>query len=158
MTLAETLLQKVSDWRPTGDGRHSLTTAVPEVGWTATLTTDKADTLSVLAWELTLTRTGDTPEGATLHGWAERIASRASGLLEPLKLHEVDNTVGEAVLRSVSPTVKGEILRYTEVRLSGLGHARVRRYQASHGTSKREQVAFVLSHEALAKLAGDIAE
>lgn len=156
MTPAETLLAKLSEWRPAGAGRHSLTTP-PVDGWTATLAADKTDTLGCLAWELTLTRTGDAPETLTLRGWGDRIAARASGLLEPLTVHEIDDTRGEAVLRSTAPSQKGDDLLYTEVRLSGLGHARVRRFRASHAHSKREQVAFAVTHEALAKLAGDIA-
>ncbi len=157
MTLAETLLGKLSEWQPAGEGRHSLTTAIPAAGWTVTLTSDKNDSLSTLAWEVSLTRTGDAPTGVTLRQWADLIAARASGLLEPLKLYEVDESNQEAVLRSVAPSPKGEFLRYTEIRLTGLGQARVRRYQSSHANGKREQISFVLTHEALAKLAEDIA-
>ena len=30
MTLTESLLPKLSEWRPAGDGRHSLAVAIPE--------------------------------------------------------------------------------------------------------------------------------
>lgn len=157
MTLAESLLPKLSDWRPAGDGRHSWSEALPATGWTVQLAADKADTLSCLVWELTLTRTAEPPAGLTLKAWAEGVAARVAGLMEPLTVHEVDATSDEAVLRSTSPAKRGEALAYYEVRLHGLGKAVVRRFQATKATTGREQVAFALTHEALAKFAGDVA-
>jgi hypothetical protein len=157
MTLTESLLPKLSEWRPAGDGRHSLAVAIPEAGWTANLTADRADSLSCLVWELTLSRTGDAPEGFTLKGWAEGVAKRATGLLEPLRVLEVDEVRGEALLRSDSPAKKGGLLAYYEVKLFGTGRAIVRRFTGNRATSGREQVAFALTHEVLAKLAGDVA-
>jgi hypothetical protein len=122
-----------------------------------TLTADRADTLSCLVWELTLARTGAAPEGLTLRGWAEGVAARATGLLEPLKLLEVDEARNEALLRSTAPAKKGERVAYYEVRLFGLDRAVVRRFTADRAQSGREQIAFALTHEVLAKLAGDIA-
>ncbi|MCI0702430.1 MAG: hypothetical protein L0241_15210 [Planctomycetia bacterium] len=156
MTLAEKLLQKLSDWRPAGDGRHSWSCSFPEEGWTIHLTADRADTLSCLAWEFTLTRTGSASEGLTLRNWAENIAKRASGLMEPLKVLEVDEARGEAVLRSDSPAKKGERVMYYEVRLFGLTTAIVRRFAATRTAGGREQIPFALTHESLAKLANDI--
>jgi hypothetical protein len=121
------------------------------------LSADKADTLSCLVWELSLIRSGDAPEGLTLRAWAEGVAKRATGLLEPLKLLEVDDARGEALLRSDSPAKKGECVAYYEVRLFGTGRAAVHRFTANRTESGREQVAFALTHEVLAKLAGDIA-
>jgi hypothetical protein len=156
MTLAENLLPKLSDWRPSGDGRHSWAGAFPAAGWTVRLAADKTDTLSCLVWELTLTRTAEPPEGLTLLSWAMRTAGRTTGLLETLKLHEVDETRQEAVLRSEVPARKGDDLSYYEIRLSGLTTAVVRRYAASKIASGRNQIAFALTHETIAKLAGDI--
>jgi hypothetical protein len=155
MTPAETLLGRLSEWRPTGEGRHSLSEDLG--GWTAGLTADAADTLGCRAWEFTLARAGDAPAGLTLRGWADAVAGRATGLMEPLKVYEVDESRQEALLRSTAPAKKGEAVLYYEVKLSGLNRAELRRYQASPtpGT-KREQVAFTLTHEALAKLAGDV--
>jgi hypothetical protein len=108
-------------------------------------------------WELILTRTGDAPEGLTLKAWAADVADRVTGLLEPLKLVEVDDARGEALLRSEAPAQKGARVAYYEVRLFGPGRAVVRRFTASRTESGREQTAFALTHEVLAKLAGDIA-
>jgi hypothetical protein len=157
MTLTEKLLPRLSDWRPAGAGRHSWGAAPAEAGWSVHLTADRADTLSCLVWELTLTRTGAAPEGLTLKTWAEGAAARVAGLLEPLKLLEVDDGRGEAVLRSGAPAKKGERVAYYEVRLFGLDRAVVRRFAADRTQSGREQVSFALTHEVLAKLAGDIA-
>jgi hypothetical protein len=157
MTLAENLLPKLSEWRQSGDGRHSWAGAFPAAGWSVRLTADKTDTLSCLVWELTLTRTADAPPGLTLQTWATQVAERVTGLLEPLKLHESDETQQEAVLRSASPARKGDDLSYYEVRLSGLTTAIVRRYSASRVVSGRTQIAYALTHEAIAKLAGDLA-
>jgi hypothetical protein len=157
MTLAENLLPKLSEWRPAGEGRHSWVGAFPAAGWTVRLTADKTDTLSCLVWELTLTRTAEVPAGLGSKEWAAQVASRVTGLLEPLTLHEADEGHAEAVLRSTSPARKGESLFYYEIRLSGLTTAVVRRYSASKTVSGRTQVSFALTHEVLAKLAGDIA-
>jgi hypothetical protein len=157
MTLTESLLPKLSEWGPTGAGRHSWSAAFPECGWTVGLTADKADTLSCLVWELTLSRTGEPPASLTLGAWAAAVADRVSGLMEPLKVYEVDATRNEAVLRSESPAKKGEALAYYEVRLAGLSGATVRRFSASKTEAGRAQVAFAATHETIAKLAGDIA-
>ena len=157
MTLTESLLPKLSEWRPAGDGRHSLAAAVPEAGWVVQLTADKADSLSCLVWELTLSRTSEAPEGFALRAWAEGVAKRATGLLEPLRVLEVDAVRGEALLRSDSPAKKGAAVAYYEVKLFGTDRAVVRRFAASRTESGRDQVAYALTHEVLAKLVGDIA-
>jgi hypothetical protein len=155
MTLNETLLRKLSEWRPAGAGRHSLTHAAG--GWSVALTADKADSLSCLVWELTQARTDPAPEGLTLQSWAAAVAARVTGLVEPLTVHEIDAARGEAVLRSTSPSPRADALAYYEVRLHGTDTAEVRRFHGSRAKPGREQVAFALTHEVLAKLAGDIA-
>lgn len=155
MMLAENLLPRLSEWQPAGAGRHSLSETA--AGWTVHVAAEKADSLSCLVWELALTRDGDAPAGLTLTSWADGIAARVGGLLEDLRVYEVDATRDEAVLRSESPSARGEKLAYYEVRLDGLTRAVVRRFAASKATPGREQVAFALTHEVLARLAGDIA-
>ncbi len=157
MTLTESLLPKLSEWKPAGTGRHSLAAAFPAQGCTVYLVADKADTLSCLVWELTLSRSGDASAGLTLKAWAEGVAARVTGLMEPLKMLEVDDARGEALLRSTSPAKKGENVTYYEVRLFATSRAEVRRFSANRIESGRDQVAFALTHEVLAKLAGDIA-
>jgi hypothetical protein len=158
MTLAETLQARLAEWRPAGEGRHSWSESFPEAGWAVGLAADRTDTLGCLVWELTLTRTADAPAGLTLKGWADGIAARVSGLMEDLKVLEVDDVRHEALLRSDGPTAKGDDRLYYEVHLRGLSHATVRRYKGSRAAgTRREQVAFALTHEVLAKLAADVA-
>lgn len=155
MTLAENLLPRLSEWQPAGAGRHSWSETV--AGWNVRVAADKADSLSCLVWELTLTRAADIPAGATLKTWADDVVGRVGGLLEDLKVYEVDAPRDEAVLRSDAPSARGEKLSYYEVRLHGLARAVVRRFTATKAVPGREQVGFALTHEVLAKLAGDIA-
>jgi hypothetical protein len=157
MTLAELLLPKLSEWRPSGGGRHSWSENVAATGWNVHIAADKADSLSCLLWELTLTRTGEAPAGLTLKDWAEGVARRATGLVEPLSVYEVDSTRNEAGLRSPPPSSRGQALAYYEVRLHGLSRATASRFQCARTEPGREQVAFPLTHEVLAKFAGDIA-
>jgi hypothetical protein len=157
MTLTESLLPKLSEWRPSGAGRHSWAETFPDAGWLVRVSADKADSLSCLVWEITLTRTGEPPAGLTLAGWARAAAARVGGLMEPLAVHEIDETGGVAILRSTAPAKKGEALAYYEVRLAGVASAVVRRFTATKSAPGRSQVAFALTHETIAKLAGDVA-
>ena len=104
---------------------------------------------------MNLTRLEAAPTAADLKTRAERLAGRATGLMEPLRLIEVDAGRNVALLRSAAPQQRGDDLFYYEVLLQE-GGAGVRRYQASTQGGARQQVAFPLTHEALAKLAADL--
>jgi hypothetical protein len=80
-----------------------------------------------------------------------------TGLLEPLRLVEVDAPRGVALLRSNAPAAREGTLSYYEVLRQADGTTRVNRYEAWHGTSKRQAIPFTLTNEALAKLVGDLA-
>jgi hypothetical protein len=155
MTLENTLLEKLADWHPPG-GRHTLNVPDKGTGWSVALTADRSDVLGCLVWELTVRRSGEPLAGQTLRSWAERTAGRVVGLLEPLKVHEIDAERNQGLLRSAAPAQRGEQLFYYEVLLAGCSSATVRRYQASHDGSPREQTAFALTHEALAKFVADL--
>jgi len=128
-----------------------------EGGWAVAVTADRSDVLGCLVWEMTVRRTTPPAEGASLRAWGERIAARVTGLLEPLKLVEVDVQRNEALLRSDGPTQRGDNVVYYEAILQGTNAAVVRRYQGSRqGNTRREQVPFAITHEALAKLTADL--
>ena len=70
---------------------------------------------------------------------------------------EVDPTRNEALLRSDAPAWQGEDVAYYEAILNGTGRATLQRFRGSRQAGKRrEQTAFSLTHDALAKLVGDL--
>jgi hypothetical protein len=157
MTLDEILQQKLSSWRPP-EGRHALTASEEAPGWTVQLTADRCDDVGCLIWELTLTRAPAAPaRSLDLAGWAQVVARRVTGLLESLKVIEIDGTRHEGLLRSNTALRRGDKLFYYEILLSATTQAQLRRYQAPQtGTGPRQQVAFALTHESLAKLIADL--
>ena len=85
------------------------------------------------------------------------MAARTTGLLEALKVIEIDTARQEALLRSAPPTLRGERRLYYEVLLKNTSEVVLRRFQSLLTTPEpRTQVAFALTHEALARLAADL--
>lgn len=157
MTLDETLLQRLAEWRPLGEGKHTLTIPVEEAGWTVSLTADRCDELSSRLWELQVIRTSAPVAGERdLSGWAHQVAQRVVGLREPLRVVEIDTGRGEALLRSAEPSQRGSLRSYYEVLLRGGREALVRRYQADDLDGKRSQIAFALTHEVLAEFVANL--
>jgi hypothetical protein len=159
MTLAETVRRKIAEWRPPAEGRLAL--AVPDegAGWSASVTADRSDEVGCLVWEVAL-RSSAGPvaaDGAGLGAWANQAAQRVTGLLEALKVVEVDPARNEALLRSDIPAWQGDDVSYYEVVLHGLGRVTAQRFRGSRQPGqRREQVLFSLTHDALAKLVGDL--
>ncbi len=116
----QSLLPKLGEWRPTSSGRTTFNHQDAATGWSVTLTVDKADALSCQLWDLTLAKL-PAPQplnGAELHQRAAAIAERTTGLLEPLRVIEVDVQRGEALLRSDSPTLRKEKRSHYELALT----------------------------------------
>lgn len=157
MTLSELLLPKLNEWTPTGPGRHSWSLSLGETGWAVNLSADRVDSLGCQIWELLLTRNGDGIPNAMLKVQAENAVKRATGLLEPLHFVELDETRREALLRSEAPTKRGQARAYYEVLMHAGQRITVRRFVSNPEKSRRrEQTAFVLTHEAIAKLVDDL--
>ena len=158
MTLAETVLQKVADWRPSGERRHSLLIPDGGSGWALELQADRCDELGCRVWEISLRRTRKPQSPASaLQAWADRAAERVTGLLEGLRVIEVDPQRNEALLRSNTPTRREQIVSYFEVLLRGTKSATLRRFRAYQEPShRREQISFPITHEALAKVVAEL--
>jgi hypothetical protein len=158
MILAETLLEKLADWRPAGEGRHSISIALPEHGWTVGLTADQADSVGCRLTQLEATRANSIAEDdAKLEAHARQCATRVTGLLEPLRLVEIDRGRHVAMLRSGVPTSKGDAVQYYEVKFAGRNRVTVERYKSNTvGPAGREAIPFALTHEAIAKLVDDL--
>src|SRR5271155_4966035 len=128
------LLEKLARWRP--DGREALEASTAESGWTPTVTADAVDVVGCRLWDLSLKRAGDLAGGeqmAALGDRAEAIAKSVTGLLEPLGLIEVDQARGVALLRSNTPTRRGDVISYYEALVHADGAASFRRYEGPHG-------------------------
>jgi hypothetical protein len=124
-------------------------------GWQVSLTAEQVDALGCRLRDLTLSRLRPLDEAPPLAEQARRIAERVTGLLEGLRLVEVDEPHAVAQLRSTTPARRGEDLAYYEVLRHADGITRVNRYHAP-AEGKRQAVPFTLTHEALAKLVGDL--
>jgi hypothetical protein len=155
MSLDGLLLEKLARWRP--DGRQALEVSSPESDWSALVTADAADVVGSRVWEISVRRVGNALPTDSLKERAAGVASRVSGLLEPLSLIEVDEARGVALLRSDTPARRGEVLSYYEALLHADGSANFRRYEGPQGeTTRRQQVAYALTHESLGKLVADL--
>lgn len=152
MTLDETLLQKLSDVQPPGEGRDSL--AFTEAGTKVHLDIERRDALSCQLWQVGVQRAAPISD---LGGFAKSLADRVTGLLEPLHLHELDGARGVAMLRSENPAKKNDDRSYYELTLQSTGSAELRRWKGSMQAGRRQQIAFTLTNEAVAKLAADLA-
>ncbi|MHB1424220.1 MAG: hypothetical protein ACYC3I_13675 [Gemmataceae bacterium] len=153
MSLDVLLLEKLAKWRP-DNGRATLEAA--DDGWSAAVAAEVVDVVGCRLWELSLRRGVETPV-VDLKARAEQLCQRVTGLLEPLRLVEVDARTNAALLRSEQPGQLGADRFYYEVLLHGDGGSVVRRYQTPNsGQPRRQQVAFTLTHEVLAKLVRDL--
>jgi hypothetical protein len=160
MTLAEPLLEKLDKWRSAGDGRQSATFSLPDAGWDVTLTADRIDSVGSLLTRIEASRINPVAEDAKLlEAHARAAASRATGLLEPLRLVEVDRVGNVALLRSGLPAARGESVLFYEVRFEGRNRLSVERIRANKAApAGREPIPFALTNEALAKLVSDLIE
>jgi hypothetical protein len=154
MTLDALLLERLADWRPDST-RPALTVDHDASGWRVHVTADSVDTLGCRLRSLEVRRLRPLEDAPPLADQANRLAATVTGLLEPLKVLEIDGEHGIAQLRSTSPAKRDEALRYYEVLRHADGSTHLHRYQ-SNG-SPREAIDFTLTHEALGKLVRDFA-
>jgi hypothetical protein len=156
MNLGKILRQKLAE-TPVTKARHDLLAAGADLPWSATITFEKRDELSGLVREVVVTRSTPVPPGETINSWAERIARKTAGLMEPLVIVEIDPQRDEGFLRSAAPSRQDDQVLYYEAFLKGARQATLRRYQApAEKAGKRTQVAFALTHESLARLVADL--
>jgi hypothetical protein len=157
MTLDELLQRKLAEWRPDSAGQ-TLHIDHPASGWKAAVSAERVETLGCRLREVVLTRSAPLAAVGTLADQASRIADRVTGLLEPLRLVEVDVEHGLAQLRSDSPARRGESVQYYEVLRHADGTTRLGRFEAQPGTAdKRNPIPFTLTHEALAQVVAGLA-
>ena len=151
--LDEILLRKLAEWRPdTANPTLSLTD--PAEAWSVTLDAEAVETIGSQ-----LRRVSVRPIKATvtapLREQADRLARQVTGLLEPLRVVEIDDGAALAQLRSQAPAQRDGAARYYEVTRHADGTTHLRRYQTRPAESKRQAIPFSLTHEALAKIVRD---
>ena len=155
MTLANIIRQKLAEAKPVSD-RHELLFTGEGCPWTVHLTADRRDEWSTVVWEFSIRRGSEF--GGDLTDWADRVVKGTVGVLDPIKVVEIDRERNEALLRTANPQLVDGKLLYHELVLHGASSALIRRFQAARETgSMRLQVPFALTNESLAKLAGDVA-
>ena len=149
MTLDDKLRQAIAAAAPPGP-----VSCDDGAGRTATVDLQKADEMGCKIRSVQVHRP-DVAAGG-LENWAKKTAEKVTGLLEPLRLLELDATRDEAVLRSQKPTPKNGEIHYYEMHMNGSGNATLNRYKASPNAPGRDPIDFVLTHEALGKLVDDV--
>jgi hypothetical protein len=149
------LVKTLQELKATGNFPQRL--LVRDASLAATLEMD-AIQLDRMSVEVSMLRV--TPEQVKklpLRDQAVALSQRITGLMEKLSAIEIDDERGQALLRSESPVADHSTRIYYELLLNRGGSAELHRYQGSMIKSERKTIPFTLTHEALAKLAADIA-
>jgi hypothetical protein len=138
-----------------GAGRHTVLFHLE--GSAIELDLDQVDNLACALHRVQVVPAA--PGSADLAKRSQLIAARVTGLLEPLRVVEVDMPLGKAQLRSQSPSLtEGDARAYYELLLEASGRATLRRFLAQADSTHREPIPFTLTREALAKLLCDLVE
>src|SRR6516164_6608573 len=155
MTPANTLLETLAELKPSGSYPQRLIVRDARMRITAELDVQRWDPL---ACQLLLVRAiPDQASKTPLRERAALMASQITGLMEQLKVIEVDDTRREALLRSESPALREQDRLYYEVLIEP-NSATLRRFQGSHAKIGRKEVPFTVTREVLAKLIADLAK
>lgn len=150
MTPLENLQNQLSRWQPS-DGASEFTTDFGD--WTVRIDAEQTDRIGCLVRELSVTRSAVGVAPIVVGPWARNVAANAVGLLEPLRVIEVDGERNEAILRSDSPARTGDRAAYYEAILDGRGVGRLRRYVADvKAGTPRDAMPFALTRETIAKV------
>ena len=91
-----------------------------------------------------------------LRDWADKLASQVTYLMEPLVVLEIDAVAGEVELRSQSPTPRGQLKSYYEVRLTKIGTMTISRIVYDSTTRRRSVTPCQVTREVLERLTDDI--
>ncbi len=110
-----------------------------------------------LSFELLEFESGNSQRAQTaLRAWADKLAAKVTYLMEPLVVLEHDVQAGEIELRSQSPTPRGQLKSYYEVRLTKHGVLTMTRIVYDPATQTRTTTPCQLTREALERLVDDL--
>jgi len=134
------------------------TVAVEESPNRLTLHLTALDTVGLAFTALEFATTSHTDwSSQALKDWGDRLSSRLTYLMEPLKVLEIDAAGGEVQIRSQTLTPRAEQRGYYEVRLFRQGILRMERFVLDEATRQRRPTPCQLTREVLERLADDIA-
>jgi hypothetical protein len=153
--LDEILQQKLAEWRP-DTANPTLSVTDPAGGWSVTLDAEAVESIGSRLRRVSVRPVGATVD-APLRQQADRLAREVTGLLEPLRVVEVDDGHAVAQLRSQAPAQRDGANRYYEVTRHADGTTHLGRYESRPAEGKREAIPFNLTHEALGKVVRDFA-
>lgn len=145
MTLAKKLRQNLTDPAQGSAG----TVSASDGPWTASANTPHRDKVGAEIDEITVERSAPGP--GSVKSWADSYAGGNTGLLEPLKVQEVDSGLDQAVIRSSPPAKHDGNTDYYEVKMHGTQKASVKRYRAGE-KGQRESIPFALTHDSIGKV------
>src|SRR4051794_8429191 len=91
MTLENQVLRSLADFKP-APAADRLTVDDTASGWRASVQADAVDTVGCRLHEVSVARLAPLQDAPPLRQRAEALAGRVTGLLEPLRLVEVDGT------------------------------------------------------------------
>ncbi len=94
---------------------------------------------------------------AELKGWADRLVAKLTYLMEPLVVLELDAEVGQAQLRSQSPSERQSMRTYYEIQVDRNASLRLARVTFDEATRKRSAATCQFTREAIERLANDLA-
>lgn len=156
MSRTNTLLDTIRELKASGAFPQRLLLRDSALAATVEMEVHQLDRLSI---EMSMLRV--TPElgmEASLRDRAQALARKVTGLMEKLSAIEIDETRGEAMLRSDTPMAQEHDRLFYELILNRQGVTTLHRYLGSIVKSGRREVPFTLTREALAKLIADLAQ
>ena len=154
MSHTNSLLKTLSELKASGAFPQRLLLRDPSVAATIEMDVHQLDSLSIQLSMLRVSPQQSTK--VTLNEKAADLSQRITGLMEKLSVIEIDDSRGEALLRSDSPVANEEQRLYYELLAQRQGVTTLHRYQGSILRSHRKEVPFILTREAMAKLITDL--
>ena len=133
MTLEKLLRRKLSE-APAANERHDFMVTDETSGWSLHLTADRRDAWSTVAWELNLRR---PPAQGDVAAWAQNVVAQTGGLLEALRVVEVDKLHDRACsCEPATPSEQDDKLAYYELILQGTQSVAMCRFQGRNASGK----------------------
>ncbi len=137
-----------------GEGEFPRVVVVEEEGFSVQAEVNGASAHGCSLEKLTARGRPVSPGTDGLRRRAESLAGHLPGLPERLKVHEVDEAHGEAILRSRPEEMRGK--RYSEVRVRGDGEVSVERFRYLPESTARERIPQAFTPEGLERLVEEL--